>query len=109
MWSTIIYIVLLVLGTAGYAYYLNKVILNKRMQKEETKKGKRDFWLMVVFGALIVVSGELLMWKWLSPYITNEFALYFLYTLIEIFYIMVVSLLVKCIVNKRLSDCDDGK
>ena len=40
MWSTVIYIVLLVLGTAGYAYYLNKVILNKRMQKEEAP----HFW-----------------------------------------------------------------
>ena len=105
MWSTIIYIVLLVLGTAGYAYYLYKVILNKRKQKEETKKGKTDFWLMAVFGALIVMSGELLMWKWLSPHITNEFALYFLFTLIEIFYIMVVSIIVKCIAkNKHSSD-----
>ena len=103
MWSTIIYIVLLVLGTAGYVYYLYKVILNKRMQKEETKKGKTDFWLMAVFGALIVMSGELLMWEWLSPHITNEFALYFLFTLIEIFYIVVSSIIVKCIANKKHS------
>ena len=100
MWSTVIYIILLILGIIGMAYYLYNGIRNKKL-KEEGKERKDNLWFMGVSIALMVVPITHLTGKWLSPYITSEIALYFLQTLILIVLILVISLLVKCIAKRN--------
>ena len=100
MWSTIIYIVLLILGIVGMAYYLYNGIRNKKL-KEEGKEGKDNLWLMGVSIALMTVPIMHLTEEWLSPYITSEIALYFLQTLIIIVLILVIILFVKCIAKRN--------
>ncbi len=100
MWSTVIYIILLILGIIGMAYYLYNGIRNKKL-KEEGKKGKDNLWLMGVSIALMTVPIMHLTEEWLSPYISSEIALYFLQTLILIFLMLVISLLVKCIAKRN--------
>ena len=100
MWSTVIYIILLILGIIGMAYYLYNGIRNKKL-KEEGKEGKDNLWFMGVSIALMVVPITHLTEEWLSPYITSEIALFFLQILILIVLILVISLLVKCIANRN--------
>ena len=100
MWSTIIYILLLVLGIIGMAYYLYNGIRNKKL-KEEGKEGKDNLWLMGVFTALMVVPITHLTEKWLSPYITSEIALFFLQILILIVLMLVIILFVKRIAKRN--------
>ena len=100
MWSTVIYIVFLILGIVGIAYYLYNGIRNKKL-KEEGKEGKDNLWFMGVSIALMVVPITHLTEKWLSPHITSEIALYFLQTLILIFLMLVISLLVKRIAKRN--------
>ena len=100
MWSTIVYLILLILGIIGYAYYLYNAIRNKKL-KEEGKGGKDNLWFMGVSTALMVVPISHLTEKWLSPHITSEIALYFLQTLILIFLMLVISLLVKYIAKRN--------
>ena len=100
MWSTVIYIILLILGIIGMAYYLYNGIRNKELKKEG-KEGKDNLWFMGVSIALMVVPITHLTEEWLSPYITSEIALFFLQILILIVLILVISLLVKCIANRN--------
>jgi len=100
MWITVVYIVLLVLGIVGMAYYLYNGIRNKKL-KEKGKEGKDNLWFMGVSIALMVVPITHLTEKWLSPYITSEIALYFLQTLILIFLMLVIFLFVKCIAKRN--------
>ena len=100
MWSTIIYIVLLIFGIVGMAYYLYNGIRNKKL-KEEGKEGKDNLWFMGVSIALMTVPIMHLTEEWLSPYITSEIALFFLQILILIVLILVISLLVKCIAKRN--------
>ena len=100
MWSTVIYIVLLVLGIVGMAYYLYNGIRNKKL-KEKGKEGKDNLWFMGVSIALMTVPVMHLTEKWLSPYITSEIALYFLQTLILIVLMLVIILFVKCIAKRN--------
>lgn len=100
MWGTVIYIVLLVLGIVGMAYYLYNGIRNKEL-KREGKEGKDNLWFMGVSIALMTVPIMHLTEKWLSPHITSEIALYFLQTLILIFLMLVISLLVKRIAKRN--------
>lgn len=100
MWGTVIYIVLLVLGIVGMAYYLYNGIRNKELKKEG-KEGKDNLWFMGVSIALMTVPIMHLTEKWLSPHITSEIALYFLQILILIVLILVISLLVKCIAKRN--------
>lgn len=104
MWSTVIYIILLILGIIGMAYYLYNGIRNKKL-KEEGKEGKDNLWLMGVSIALMVVPITHLTEEWLSPYITSEIALYFLQTLIIIVLMLVISFIVKGIAKRdHISD-----
>ena len=96
MWSTIVYLILLILGIIGYAYYLYNGIRNKKL-KEEGKGGKDNLWFMGVSTALMVVPISHLTEKWLSPRITSEIALFFLQILI----LIVLILLVKCIAKRN--------
>ena len=100
MWSTVIYIVFLILGIVGIAYYLYNGIRNKKL-KEEGQEGKDKLWFMGVSIALMTVPITHLTGKWLSPYITSEIALYFLQTLILIFLMLVIILFVKCIAKRN--------
>ena len=100
MWSTVIYIVLLILGIVGMAYYLYNGIRNKKL-KEEGKEGKDNLWFMGVSIALMTVPIMHLTEKWLSPYITSEIALYFLQTLILIVLMLVIILFVKRIAKRN--------
>ncbi len=97
MWSTVIYIVLLVLGIVGMAYYLYNGIRNKELKKE----GKDNLWLMGVSIALMTVPIMHLTEKWLSPHITSEIALFFLQILILIVLMLVIILFVKCIAKRN--------
>ena len=104
MWITVVYIVLLILGIVGMAYYLYNGIRNKKL-KEEGKEGKDNLWFMGVSIALMVVPITHLTEKWLSPYITREIALYFLQTLIIIVLMLVISFIVKGIAKRyHISD-----
>ena len=104
MWSTIIYIVLLIFGIIGMAYYLYNGIRNKKL-KEEGKEGKDNLWFMGVSIALMTVPIMHLTEEWLSPYITSEIALYFLQTLIIIVLMLVISFIVKGIAKRdHISD-----
>ncbi len=104
MWSTVIYIILLILGIIGMAYYLYNGIRNKKL-KEEGKEGKDNIWFMGVSIALTVVPITHLTEEWLSPYITSEIALYFLQTLIIIVLMLVISFIVKGIAKRdHISD-----
>lgn len=100
MWSTVIYIILLILGIIGYAYYLYNGIRNKKL-KEEGKGGKDNLWFMGVSTALMVVPILHLTEKWLSPRITSEIALFFLQILILIVLMLVIILFVKCIAKRN--------
>ena len=100
MWSTIIYIVLFILGIVRMAYYLYNGIRNKKL-KEEGKEGKDNLWFMGVSIALMVVPITHLTEKWLSPYITSEIALFFLQILILIVLMLVIILFVKRIANRN--------
>lgn len=104
MWSTIIYIIFLILGIVGMAYYLYNGIRNKKL-KEEGKEGKDNLWLMGVSIALMTVPITHLTEKRLSPHITSEIALYFLQTLILIVLMLVISFIVKGIAKRdHISD-----
>ncbi|MBO7493169.1 MAG: hypothetical protein J6T87_03400 [Bacteroidales bacterium] len=100
MWSTIIYIIFLILGIVGMAYYLYNGIRNKKL-KEEGKEGKDNLWFVGVSTALMVVPIMHLTEKWLSPYITSEIALFFLQILILIVLMLVIILFVKCIAKRN--------
>ncbi len=100
MWSTVIYIILLILGIIGMAYYLYNGIRNKKL-KEEGKEGKDNLWFMGVSIALMVVPITHLTEKWLSPYITSEIALFFLQILILIVLMLVIILFVKRIAKRN--------
>ena len=100
MWSTVIYIILLILGIIGMAYYLYNGIRNKKL-KEEGEEGKYNLWLMGVSIALMTVPITHLTEKWLSPCITSEIALFFLQILVLIVLMLVISLFVKCIAKRN--------
>ena len=102
MWIIVIYIILLILGIIGMAYYLYNGIRNKKL-KEEGKEGKDNLWLMGVSIALMTVPIMHLTEEWLSPYISSEIALYFLQTLILIFLMLVIIQFVKRIAKKNHS------
>ena len=104
MWSTIIYIIFLILGIVGMAYYLYNGIRNKKL-KEEGKEGKDNLWFMGVSTALMVVPILHLTEKWLFPRITSEIALFFLQILILIVLMLVISFIVKGIAKRdHISD-----
>lgn len=87
MWSTVIYIVLLLIGLVGYAYFLYVEIRNNKL-REEGKEVRKKSYLTAVFSALMVIPVMHLTEKWLSSYITNEIAMFFF----QIFVLMVLLL-----------------
>ena len=87
MWSTVIYIVLLLIGIVGYAYFLYVEIRNNKL-REEGKEVRKKLDLIAVFSALMVLPVMHLTEKWLSPYFTSEIAMFFF----QIFVLMVLLL-----------------
>ena len=87
MCSTVIYIVLLLIGIVGYAYFLYVEIRNNKL-REEGKEVQKKLDLIAVFTALMVIPVMHLTEKWLSSYITNEIAMFFF----QIFVLMVLLL-----------------
>ena len=87
MCSTVIYIVLLLIGIVGYAYFLYVEIRNNKL-REEGKEIRKKLDLIAVFSALMVLPVMHLTEKWLSLYITSEIAMFFF----QIFVLMVLLL-----------------
>ena len=85
MWSTVIYIVLLLIGIVGYAYSVYVEIRNNKL-REDGKEVRKKSYLTAVFCGLLVVPVLHLTEKWLSPYITSEAAMFFF----QIFVLMVL-------------------
>ena len=81
MWTTVIYIVLLLIGLVGYAYYIYVETRNNKL-REEGKEIRKKLDFIAVFSALMVLPVMHLTEKWLSPYITNEIAMFFFQILV---------------------------
>ena len=91
MWSTVIYIVLLLIGIVGFAYFLYVEIRNNKL-REEGKEVRKKLDLIAVFSALMVLPVMHLTEKWLSSYITNEIAMFFFQILVIIVLFIIISI-----------------
>ena len=99
MWSTIIYIVLLLFGIVGYAYFLYVEVRNNKL-REEGKEVRKKIDLVAVFSALMVVPVMHLTEKWLSPYITSEIAMFFFQILILVVLLLAIGIPVRHIAKR---------
>jgi len=99
MWSTIVYIALLLIGIVGYAYYLYIEIRNNKL-REEGKEVRKKLDLVAVFSGLLAVPVMHLTEKWLSPYITSEAAMFFFQILVLIVLLVTVGIPVRRIAKK---------
>ena len=91
MWSTVIYIVLLLIGLVGYAYYIYVETRNNKL-REEGKEVRKKLYLIAVYTPLVVLPVMQLTEKWLSPYITSEVAMYFCQSLIIIVLLLAIGI-----------------
>lgn len=99
MWSTVIYIVLLLIGIVGYAYFLYVEVRNNKL-REEGKEVRKKIDLVAVFSALMVVPVMHLTEKWLSPYITSEIAMFFFQILILVVLLLAIGIPVRRIAKR---------
>ena len=99
MWSTVIYIVLLLLGIVGYAYFLYVEVRNNKL-REEGKEVRKKLDLVAVFSALMVLPVMHLTEKWLSPYITSEIAMFFFQILVLIILLLAIGIPVRRIAKR---------
>ena len=99
MWSTVIYIVLLLIGIVGYAYFLYVEIRNNKL-REEGKEVRKKLDLIAVFSALMVLPVMHLTEKWLSPYITSEIAMFFFQILVVVVLLLAIGIPVRCIAKR---------
>lgn len=103
MWSTVIYIVLLLIGIVGYASFLYIEIRNDKLQKEGNEIRKKAFLIEAIDGlfvAFMVVPVMHLTEKWLSPYITNEIAMFFFQILVLIVLLIAIGIPVRRIAKR---------
>ena len=91
MWSTVIYIVLLLIGIVGYAYFLYVEIRNNKL-REEGKEVRKKLDLIAVFSALMVLPVMHLTEKWLSPYFTSEIAMFFFQILVLMVLLLAIGI-----------------
>ena len=91
MWSTVIYIVLLLIGIVGYAYFLYVEIRNNKL-REEGKEIRKKLDLIAVFSALMVLPVMHLTEKWLSPYFTSEIAMFFFQILVVVVLLLAIGI-----------------
>ena len=94
MWSTVIYIVLLLIGIVGYAYFLYVEIRNNKL-REEGKEIRKKLDLIAVFSALMVLPVMHLTEKWLSPYFTSEIAMFFFQILVLMVLLLAIGIPVR--------------
>ena len=99
MWSTVIYIVLLLIGLVGYAYYIYVETRNNKL-REEGKEVRKKLDLIAVSSALMVLPVMHLTEKWLSPYITNEIAMFFFQILVLIILLLAIGIPVRRIAKR---------
>ena len=99
MWSTVIYIVLLLIGIVGYAYFLYVEIRNNKL-REEGKEIRKKLDLIAVFSALMVLPVMHLTEKWLSSYITNEIAMFFFQILVLMVLLLAIGIPVRHIAKR---------
>lgn len=99
MWSTVIYIVLLLIGIVGYAYFLYVEIRNNKL-REEGKEIRKKLDLIAVFSALMVLPVMHLTEKWLSPYITSEIAMFFFQILVVVVLLLAIGIPVRRIAKR---------
>ena len=91
MWSTVVYIVLLLIGIVGYAYFLYVEIRNNKL-REEGKEIRKKLDLIAVFSALMVLPVMHLTEKWLSPYFTSEIAMFFFQILVLMVLLLAIGI-----------------
>lgn len=99
MWSTIVYIVLLLIGIVGYAYSLYVEIRNNKL-REEGKEVRKKLDFIAVFSALMVLPVMHLTEKWLSPYITSEIAMFFFQILVLMVLFLAIGIPVRRIAKR---------
>jgi len=99
MWSTVIYIVLLLIGIVGYAYFLYVEIRNNKL-REEGKEIRKKLDLIAVFSALMVLPVMHLTEKWLSPYFTSEIAMFFFQILVLMVLLLAIGIPVRRIAKR---------
>ena len=99
MWSTVIYIVLLLIGIVGYAYFLYVEIRNNKL-REEGKEVRKKLDFIAVFSALMVLPVMHLTEKWLSSYITNEIAMFFFQILVLMVLMLAIGIPVRRIAKR---------
>ena len=103
MWSTIVYIALLLIGIVGYAYFVYVEIRNNKL-REEGKEVQKKAFLSVVLGGLfiafMVVPILHLTEKWLSSYITSEVAMFFFQLLVLLVLLLAIGIPVRCIAKR---------
>ena len=99
MWSTVIYIVLLLIGIVGYAYFLYVEVRNNKL-REEGKEVRKKLDLVAVFSALMVLHVMHLTEKWLSSYITNETAMFFFQILVLMVLLLAIGIPVRRIAKR---------
>ena len=99
MWSTVIYIVLLLIGLVGYAYYVYVETRNNKL-REEGKEVRKKIYLIAIYTPLVVLPIVHLTEKWLSPYITSEAAMYFFQILVIIVLFLAIGIPVRRIAKR---------
>lgn len=99
MWSTVIYIVLLLIGLVSYAYYIYVETRNNKL-REEGKEVRKKLDLVAVFSALMVLPVMHLTEKWLSSYITNETAMFFFQILVLVVLLLAIGIPVRRIAKR---------
>ena len=91
MWSTVIYIVLLLIGLVGYAYYIYVETRNNKLW-EEGKEVRKKLYLIAVYTPLVVLPVTQLTEKWLSPYFTSEIAMFFFQILVVVVLLLAIGI-----------------
>ena len=99
MRSTIVYIVLLLIGIIGYGCSVYVEVRNDKLRKEGNEVRKKAY-LTAVFCGLLVVPVMHLTEKWLSPYITSEAAMFFFQILVLIVLLVTIGILVRRIAKQ---------
>lgn len=99
MWTTVIYIVLLLIGLVGYAYYVYVETRNNKL-REEGKEVRKKIYLIAIYTPLVVLPIVHLTEKWLSPYITSEAAMYFFQILVIIVLFLAIGIPVRRIAKR---------
>ena len=99
MWKTVIYIVLLLIGMVGFAYFLYVEIRNNKL-REEGKEVRTKSYLTAVFSGLMVVPCMHLTEEWFSPYITNETAMFFFQLLVLMVLLIAIGIPVRRIAKR---------